>query len=319
MEAILNYIENVFSGVPETGETKRLREDMTESMTDKFTELTSKGMSMNEAVGTVIAEFGNIDEVLSEMGIARVKPSGIKTLSRTTLRMRAVIFSALSAAGAALAFYGLSGIAIQYMCSSPLEDTVLSLVVGLIVICAAYAYKARIFSAERLSAATDEEKKLTCLLSAKERRVYTIIKIVLSVLLVLLMWMTALGTIADFNSYYLFPVYDSLRLTLALVCVWTGFNVYMISRREISAKLTDEKTEPFSARKAVYALTLPYLCADTVLFMYYAYLIDGDASTVRMLILIPLISAALYSAVYIAAVIYDDIKAELSRKKSGKI
>lgn len=72
MKTILNYIDTMFAGVPVTADTNRLREDITANMTDKFDELIKDGKSNNEAVGTVISEFGNIDEVLAEMGIERV-------------------------------------------------------------------------------------------------------------------------------------------------------------------------------------------------------------------------------------------------------
>jgi|GEM_PF-4751447 len=71
MDTIMNYIDSMFSGIPENDATRRLRDDITANMTDKYEELVSDGKSENEAVGTVISEFGNIDEVLSEMGISR--------------------------------------------------------------------------------------------------------------------------------------------------------------------------------------------------------------------------------------------------------
>ena len=81
MDTILNYISEIFSGVPENDETIRLREDMTANMTDKYDELISEGKSENEAVGTVISEFGSIDEVLAEMGIKRAAANAGKTSS----------------------------------------------------------------------------------------------------------------------------------------------------------------------------------------------------------------------------------------------
>ncbi len=81
MEAILNYIETMFAGVPVTDDTKRLREEITANMTDKYDELIQAGKSDNEAVGTVISEFGNIDEVLVEMGVERRVSKPDKLLS----------------------------------------------------------------------------------------------------------------------------------------------------------------------------------------------------------------------------------------------
>lgn len=41
-------------------------------MEDKYNELIAEGKSDNEAVGTVIAEFGNLDEISEELGIQNV-------------------------------------------------------------------------------------------------------------------------------------------------------------------------------------------------------------------------------------------------------
>lgn len=69
METIKNYLNSLFSSLPETEEVKRLKMDMLANMEDKYYELKNNGKSENEAIGIVISEFGNIDEIISEMGI----------------------------------------------------------------------------------------------------------------------------------------------------------------------------------------------------------------------------------------------------------
>ncbi|MDR0886093.1 MAG: permease prefix domain 1-containing protein [Clostridiales Family XIII bacterium] len=71
METIINYLENIFAGVPDTPEIRRIKNEMLANMEERYTELKKSGKSENEAVGNVIADFGNVDELLSEMGIAR--------------------------------------------------------------------------------------------------------------------------------------------------------------------------------------------------------------------------------------------------------
>ena len=41
---------------------QRAKDELWQMMEDKYTDLISEGMSENEAVGTVIAEFGNLDD-----------------------------------------------------------------------------------------------------------------------------------------------------------------------------------------------------------------------------------------------------------------
>ena len=69
METIRTYLENLFAQLPETPELVRLRDDMLRTMEDKYEELKSEGKSENEAVGIVISEFGNIDELLAELDL----------------------------------------------------------------------------------------------------------------------------------------------------------------------------------------------------------------------------------------------------------
>lgn len=69
METILSYLESMFLHLPKTPEVLRLKEEMAANMEDKYIALKSEGKSENEAVGAVIAEFGNIEEIALEMGI----------------------------------------------------------------------------------------------------------------------------------------------------------------------------------------------------------------------------------------------------------
>jgi len=86
MEAIKTYINNVFSAYPQNARVAALKADMLASMEEKYHELKRQGKSENEAIGSVIANFGNMDEITAELGIdisvpTSVKDSGI-TLSR---------------------------------------------------------------------------------------------------------------------------------------------------------------------------------------------------------------------------------------------
>ena len=69
METIRTYLENMFSRLPQTPQIIRLENDMLRTMEDKYEELKNEGKSENEAVGIVISEFGNIDELLEELDL----------------------------------------------------------------------------------------------------------------------------------------------------------------------------------------------------------------------------------------------------------
>lgn len=70
METIKTYLENMFNSMPNTTEVQKAKEELYQMMEDKYLELKSEGKSENEAIGIVIADFGNLDEIKEELGIA---------------------------------------------------------------------------------------------------------------------------------------------------------------------------------------------------------------------------------------------------------
>ena len=71
METIQTYLENMFAAFPDNPETLRAKSELLAAMEDKYNELKNEGKSENEAIGIVISEFGNIDELMAELGVAR--------------------------------------------------------------------------------------------------------------------------------------------------------------------------------------------------------------------------------------------------------
>lgn len=69
MEAIRNYLETMFLNLPNTPEVYKAKNELWQMMEDKYTELKAEGKSENEAVGIVISEFGNLDDLAKDLGI----------------------------------------------------------------------------------------------------------------------------------------------------------------------------------------------------------------------------------------------------------
>ncbi len=69
MDIIKNYLDNMFASLPNTPQMSKVKNDLFSTMEDKYLELKQSGKSENEAIGIVISEFGNIDELISELGI----------------------------------------------------------------------------------------------------------------------------------------------------------------------------------------------------------------------------------------------------------
>lgn len=72
METILSYLDNMFLNLPKTEETARAKKELAAMMEDKYNELLSDGKRENEAVGIVISEFGNLEELSEELGLGEV-------------------------------------------------------------------------------------------------------------------------------------------------------------------------------------------------------------------------------------------------------
>lgn len=88
METIKNYLENMFIGLPMTNEVQRAKEDLLGMMEDKYNELIQSGKSKNEAIGIVITEFGNLDELLEELNLSETNiPQNKKEMMRVTFEM----------------------------------------------------------------------------------------------------------------------------------------------------------------------------------------------------------------------------------------
>ncbi|MBO4882021.1 MAG: hypothetical protein J5570_00735 [Lachnospiraceae bacterium] len=71
METIKNYLEAMFASMPNTVEVRKAKAELLQMMEDKYNELIASGQSENTAVGTVISEFGNLDELAEDLGLAK--------------------------------------------------------------------------------------------------------------------------------------------------------------------------------------------------------------------------------------------------------
>ncbi len=69
MNTIKNYLESMFANMPNTPEVLKAKNELWQMMEDKYNELMAAGASENEAVGTVISEFGNLEELADSLGL----------------------------------------------------------------------------------------------------------------------------------------------------------------------------------------------------------------------------------------------------------
>jgi len=72
MNTIRNYLDNMFLGLPQTDDVTRAKKELLAMMEDKYNELKDSGKIENEAIGIVISEFGNLDELGDTFGIKQI-------------------------------------------------------------------------------------------------------------------------------------------------------------------------------------------------------------------------------------------------------
>lgn len=91
METIKNYLETMFANLPNTVEVKNAKDELFSMMEDKYSELIAEGKPENEAVGIVISEFGNLDELAESLGIDQVINQESASVDRRILTTSEVI------------------------------------------------------------------------------------------------------------------------------------------------------------------------------------------------------------------------------------
>jgi len=87
METIKNYLEAMFANLPNTDSVRKAKYELLQMMEDKYSELIGEGASENEAVGTVISEFGNLDDLAEELGLQDEIKASYDTLAENPRKM----------------------------------------------------------------------------------------------------------------------------------------------------------------------------------------------------------------------------------------
>ncbi|MGV8969778.1 MAG: permease prefix domain 1-containing protein [Microbacteriaceae bacterium] len=70
MNIIISYLDTMFSAYPQTPRLREAKAELRGMMEDAYASLIAAGNTENEAIGQVIRDFGNLDEVAPALGIA---------------------------------------------------------------------------------------------------------------------------------------------------------------------------------------------------------------------------------------------------------
>jgi len=86
MDTIRNYLETMFANLPNTEAVRRAKRELLQMMEDKYNELRAEGRSENDAVGTVISEFGNLEELADDLGLEEEVRTGYELMETSPRR-----------------------------------------------------------------------------------------------------------------------------------------------------------------------------------------------------------------------------------------
>jgi len=80
MNVVIAYLDTMFGAYPQTPRLLEAKAELRGMMEDAYTSLIAEGRSENEAVGQVIRDFGNLEELAPVLGItADLAPAGAAT------------------------------------------------------------------------------------------------------------------------------------------------------------------------------------------------------------------------------------------------
>lgn len=86
MNTIYAYVESIFDKLPPSREMLQLKNEMLANMEDKYNDLIAEGLSEHAAIGQVLAEFGDISEIIEAYNLdfeeAEQSDSNVLTLSK---------------------------------------------------------------------------------------------------------------------------------------------------------------------------------------------------------------------------------------------
>ncbi|NLC84298.1 MAG: hypothetical protein GX749_04380 [Ruminococcaceae bacterium] len=68
MDTIKKYLDNIFAGLPNTDAVLKTKRELLAAMEEKYLALKNEGQTDNEALGTVILQFSNVDEIVRQLG-----------------------------------------------------------------------------------------------------------------------------------------------------------------------------------------------------------------------------------------------------------
>ncbi|MBC6316137.1 permease prefix domain 1-containing protein [Listeria grandensis] len=85
MNRITEFVEKLFENVPESDQAAQVKEEITYNLAEKVADLMEEGKSEEDAVNKAIIEFGDIDEIIAELEVAKPNTKKRRELAKVNL------------------------------------------------------------------------------------------------------------------------------------------------------------------------------------------------------------------------------------------
>ncbi|EUJ22080.1 hypothetical protein PGRAN_13488 [Listeria grandensis FSL F6-0971] len=85
MNRITEFVEKLFENVPESEQAAQVKEEITYNLAEKVADLMEEGKSEEDAVNKAIIEFGDIDEIITELEVAKPNTKKQRELAKVNL------------------------------------------------------------------------------------------------------------------------------------------------------------------------------------------------------------------------------------------
>ncbi|MBC1778589.1 permease prefix domain 1-containing protein [Listeria booriae] len=85
MDRITEFVEKLFENVPESEQAAQVKEEITYNLEEKVADLMEEGKSEEDAVNKAIIEFGDMDEIIAELEVAKPNTKKRRALAKVNL------------------------------------------------------------------------------------------------------------------------------------------------------------------------------------------------------------------------------------------
>ncbi|MCO7127009.1 permease prefix domain 1-containing protein [Sporolactobacillus shoreicorticis] len=82
MKRLTVFTNKLFEGMPEGGETEKVKEEIIRDLEEKVSDLIEEGKTEEDAINKVIVEFGDIEEIKREMDLPQTPKDRKQELAR---------------------------------------------------------------------------------------------------------------------------------------------------------------------------------------------------------------------------------------------